>query len=137
MPRKTLPIVLAIPAERRALARMFIDLTLAFYATILPPDQTPSELDANLALVAVVVMLGHAEGRPMSASQVASAINVARSTVRDRLNVLTSLGLIQRMDGRYYLEPIRAQAVPHIDRFTLILSQALSVLGPFVAKSAT
>lgn len=116
---------------------MFIDLTLAFYATIFPPDQTPSELDANLAVVAVVVMLGHAEGRPMSASQVASSINVARSTVRDRLNVLTSLGLIQRMDGRYYLEPVRAQAVPHLDRFTLILSQALPVLGPFVAKSAT
>lgn len=137
VPRKKLPIPLAIPVERRAIARMFIDLTLAFYATIFPPDQTPSELDANLAIVAVVVMLGHAEGRPMNASQVASSINVARSTVRDRLTALTSLGLIQRIDGRYYLEPNRAQTVPHLDRFELILSQAYLVLAPYLSKSAT
>ncbi|MEY9235425.1 hypothetical protein ABIF78_007748 [Bradyrhizobium japonicum] len=137
MPRKKLPIPLAIPAERRALARMYIDLSLAFHATMFPPGATPSELDANLAVVAVVVMLGHAEGRPMNTREVASEINVARETARDRLNVLDKLGLIKRIDGRYYLEPIRAQTVPHLDRFTLILSQALLVLGPYLAKSAT
>lgn len=137
MPRKTLPIPLAFPAERLALARMFIELTLAFNATMFPLDATPSEPDANLALVAVVVMLGHAEGHPMNTREVAAKINVARETARDRLKVLEKLGLIQRIDGRYYLEPIRAQTVPHLDRFALILSQAFAVLGPFLAKSAT
>jgi hypothetical protein len=72
-----LPIPLALSAERRALARMFIELTLAFHATIFSLDQTPPcEPDANLALVAVAVMLGHAEGYPMTASQIASYVHM-------------------------------------------------------------
>jgi len=63
-----LPIPLAIPKKRLALARMYIDLTSAFHASVFPPDQTPVEIDANLVLVAVAVMLGHAGGHPMTSS---------------------------------------------------------------------
>ncbi|MGX1151483.1 winged helix-turn-helix domain-containing protein [Bradyrhizobium ottawaense] len=129
-----LPIAIAIPAERRAIARMFTELTLAFHATIFPIDQPPTEVDANLALVAVAVMLGHADGLPMNASQIAAYVQMPRSTVLKRLSVLLERGLILRIKDKYYLEPVRAATVPHLDRFTLILSKGFAVLGPYLSE---
>ena len=132
-----LPIPLAMPEERCALARMYIELTLAFHAITFPPDQTPTETDANLALVAVAVMLGHAEGHPMTSSEIASCVHMPRSSVLTRLNVLIAHGLIQRIGDRYYLEAVHAEEVPHLDRFELILSKGFAVLGPYLSKTDT
>jgi MarR family len=131
----TLPISLAMPKERYALARMYIDLTLAFHATIYPPDQVPKEPDCPLALVAVAVMLGHAEGHPMTATEIAACVQMPRSSVVTRLNALIEHGLIQRIEDRYYIEPGRSASVPHRDRFELILSKAFAVLGPMLSKT--
>lgn len=128
-------IPLAIPEVRRALARMFIELTLAFHASIFPPGEAPSEPDADLVLVGVAVMLGHAEGQPMTATQIASCLHMPRTSVLTRLNVLIERGLIHRIKIKYYLEPDRAARVPHLDRFELILSKAFAVLGPFLSKT--
>jgi hypothetical protein len=130
-------IPLAIPEERRALARMYVDLTLAFHATIFPLDQEPTETDANLTLVAVAVMLGHAEGHPMTSSEIASCVHMPRSSVLTRLNVLIAHGLIQRLGDKYYLEPTRAAEVPHKDNFELILSKGFAALGPILSKTDT
>jgi IclR helix-turn-helix domain len=132
-----LPIQIAIPAERHALARMFVELTLAFHATIFPLDQTPGEPDANLALVAVAVMLGHAEGRPMNASQIAAYVQMPRTSVLRRLDALLAHGLIKRIKGKYYLEPARAKDVPHREKFDLILLKGFAVLGPYLSKMDT
>jgi DNA-binding MarR family transcriptional regulator len=85
---------------------MFIDLALAFDATI--PRKGQEAPDANLSLVAVAVMLGHAKGSPMTALQIASRINAPRGSVSRRLDVLVARGLIQKLKGKYYLEPVRA-----------------------------
>lgn len=135
MPADTTPIPIAIPDSRAALARMYIDLTLAFHATTFPLNQSPTETDANLALVAVAVMLGHAEGRPMTATCVAASLHMPRSSVLARLNVLMTNGLIRRVKGRYYLTPDRALLVPHRDTFELILAQAFTILGPHLSES--
>jgi hypothetical protein len=123
-----------LPAERLALARMFIDLTLAFHGTIFPLNQTPTELDANLAIVAVAVMLGHANGCPTTASRLAAMLRMPRTSTLRRLNTLVEHGLIQRIEDKYYLEPIRAKRVPHRDKFDLILSRGFAVLGPYLSK---
>ncbi|BBZ93115.1 hypothetical protein BRDID11004_59860 [Bradyrhizobium diazoefficiens] len=128
---------LAIPEARRSLARMFIDLTMAFHSTIFPLGQEPAELDADLVLVAVAVLLGHAEGHAMNASQIASHLHMPRSTVTARLRVLVERGLIVRIKDQYYLEPDRAANVPQRDKFELILSQGFAVLGPFLSKTDT
>jgi hypothetical protein len=133
----TLPIPIAISEERAALARMYIELTLAFHASIFPLDQEPSELDADLALVAVAVMLGHAEGHPMNASEIASCLHTPRTSVLRRLDALVASGLILRIEDKYYLEPARAADVPHRDKFELILSRAFAVLGPHLSKMDT
>lgn len=130
-----LPIPIAIPEGRAALARMYIDLTLAFHASIYPPGQAPSEHDCHLTLVAVAVMLGHAEGHPMSASEIARLVQMPPSTVLKRLNTLIKHGVILRIEDKYYLEPDRASRVPHLDRFELILSKAFAVLGPILSDS--
>lgn len=131
-----LPISLA--AERAALARMYIELTHAFIATIPPLTQPPPvETDANLALVAVAVMLGHAEGRPMTVSQLARHVRAPRATTTRRLQALVESGLIVRTKTRYYLAPQRAEKVPHRDHFDLILVRAFSSLGPYLSKSDT
>ncbi|MDA9539238.1 hypothetical protein ACM41_24370 [Bradyrhizobium sp. CCBAU 21362] len=129
-----LPIPLALSDARRALAEMFIDLCLAFHATTVPLDQAPPEIDANLALVAAAAMLGHAEGRPMNASEIAARLHMPRTSVMRRLDTLLQQGLLQRIEGRYYLEPHRAAQVPHRDKFTLILSKGFKEIAPFLSE---
>lgn len=130
-------IPLAIPEGRRALSEMFIDLALAFHATTVPVGQEPPETDANTALVAVAVMLGHAEGRPLNASQIAKRIRMPRTTVLRRLEALIKGGLIKRINGKYYLEPDHARHAPHRDRFNLILTKGFAALAPILSEMDT
>lgn len=136
-PPATLPIPISIQKGRAALARMYIDLTLAFHANMFPPDLLQKEPECNLILVILAVMLGHAEGHPMIASEIARLIQQPARTVLKRLNVLKDRGLIQRIKGKYYLESKRALNVPNLDRFELIMSKAFAVIGPLLlAESA-
>ncbi|MCK1281368.1 helix-turn-helix transcriptional regulator [Bradyrhizobium sp. 61] len=128
------PIPLKLSNARRALAEMFIDLCLAFHATTVPLDQEPGETDANRALVAVAAMLGHAKGRAMNASEIAVRLNMPRTSVMRRLDVLREQGLLQRIKGRYYLEPHRAAQVPHRDKFTLILAKGFKEIAPLLSE---
>jgi hypothetical protein len=130
----SIQIPLAISEGRKALARMFIELTLAFHATIYPLGEEPDDLDADLALVGVAVMLGHAEGRAMTGSEIEALLHMPHSTTLRRLRILMERGLIKRIGDRYYLEPERAKHVPHRDRFELILSKAFTVLGPILSE---
>jgi hypothetical protein len=129
------PPFIAMSAGCRALAQMYIELTLAFHATIYPPDKAPKEPDCHLTLVAVAVMLGHADGHPMTATQIAKRVQMPHSSVMKRLNVLIRHGMIQCIGRKYYLEPERAATVPHQDNFEFILSQAFAVLGPILSKT--
>jgi hypothetical protein len=132
-----MPSTLAIPEARRALATMFIDLCLAFHVTTVPPGGEPGEIDANLALVAVAAMLGHAEGHPMTVSQIAARLRMPRTSALRRLNALVDSGLLVRIDGSYELDPHRAHQVPHRDKFELILSRGFEVLGPHLSDLDT
>jgi len=133
--KATQQIPLAIPEGRRALAQMYIDLTLAFHASIFPPGEEPGELDADLTLVAVAVMLGHAEGHPMTRAQIAVRLHMPPTSALTRLTTLIEHGLVQRIDDTYCLESGRAATMPNLDRFELILSKAFATLGPLLSKS--
>jgi hypothetical protein len=128
---------IAIPEARVAMARMYVELTKAIHASTFPAGQVPGELDANQAAVAATVMLGHAEGLPRTATEIASCLNMPRTSVSRRLNALIKRGMIRRINDRYYLEPVRAANVPHRDRFELILSQGFAVIGPHLSKMDT
>lgn len=131
------PIPIAFAEARRALCDMFIDLSLQFHATTVPLDQEPGEIDANLTLVNVCVMLGHAAGKPMNASQIATRLRMPRTTVMRRLAMLEERGAIKKVKTRYFLEPYRAQHVPMRNTFELILWRGYEVLAPVLSKMDT
>jgi len=129
-----LPIPFVLPEIRHAIACMFIDLTLAIHAIIFSRDQEPPSVpDADLALVAAAVSFGHAEGRPMNASQIAKRLRMPPASTLRRLDTLIERGVIQRIKLKYYLEPVLAANVPD-DSVKLILSKAFAVLGPHLSK---
>jgi len=126
-----LPIPIALAAERSALARLYIDLSLAF-RSIIPNHKPTGEPDADRSLIAVAVILGHASGHAMTETEIAACVQMPRQSVHRRLQTLVESGLIVRCKGRYYLEPVRALNVPHKDKFDLPLAQAFEVLGPYL-----
>jgi hypothetical protein len=127
---------LALPAERRALAKLIIDLILLSNESIhWPANVGDGETDANLTLVLAAVLLGHAEGNGSTQTEIATRVNMPRGSVARRLNVLVERAVIGRTnDGRYFLEARRATAVPMRQQYSRALSEAISVLGPYVAS---
>jgi hypothetical protein len=111
---------------------MFIELNLAFHASISPLDEAPHEPDCDLTLVSVAVMLGHAEGHPMTATEISERIHMPRSSV-----------LTRRADGA---RPDPAPRGPVLSRTEsrrggaaprpvhLILAKAFAVYGPCLSK---
>jgi hypothetical protein len=114
---------------------MYIELTLAFRANMFP-DRAQKQHDCNLILVILAVMLGHAEGHPMIASEIARLLQQPPRTVLKRLSILIDHGLIQRIKGKYYLESKCALQVPNLDRFELIMSKAFAVIGPLLSAES-
>jgi biotin operon repressor len=129
------PPAFAIPEVRGAVARLHLELTVAFHRTLFPLNQTPRKLDANLTAVAVAVMLAHADGHPMTEAELVASLPMSRSSIQRRLLALIKLGIIKRVVDRYYLDPTRARDVPYRDQFELILSKAFAVIGPHLAKT--
>lgn len=120
---------------RQALCELFVDLCLAFHGTTVPLGEKAGETDANLALVGVTVMLGHAEGAPMTATQISKRLQMPRTTVLRRLEILIDRNVLQRIGGQYFVETSRAESVAYRDTFTAILSKAFITLGPRLSKT--
>jgi hypothetical protein len=130
-----LPIPIALAAVRAAFASMFIELSLAVDATTFPLDKPrgdDDEPDYNLGLVAAAVMEGHAEGHPMTITEIASRLRMPYSSTADRLNELIARGMIVRLDRKHYFEANRAATVPHKDNIDFILAKHFAVLGPYL-----
>jgi hypothetical protein len=135
MSADNIPSPIAVAAARAALARMYIELAVAFHTSTFPLGQEPDEMDANLVLVAVAVMLGHAEGNPMTARCIENLLHMPHSTTARRLDALVERGIIaKRADNRYVLDPDRAERVPYLDAFNLILSRGYAVIGPHLVS---
>jgi hypothetical protein len=126
MPRHSL----AISKERAALMRMLIELTRAVRDSIDPEIS----MDGDLCLVCEAVLLGHAEGRALTATEIANYLDMPRPSVHRRLDRLIELEVIVRSGDVYYLEPDRAKNVPHLKHFIEISQRAFAVLGPYLAS---
>lgn len=135
--KEVMPIPLSLSNERRALAEMYIDLTLAFNATTVPLRRKPPEIDANLVLVAVAVLEGHAEAKARNATDVGRRLGVPRTSALRRLDALVKIGLIKKVRHRYYLEPHRAAHIPHLDRFLRIFAKSFKAIGPLLSDMDT
>src|SRR6185369_10086751 len=128
-----LSIPMALATERHAIARMFVDLSLAFRDSI--PGQSTAAPDANRTLLALTVVMGHASGHPMTATEIAAYVHLPRASVLRGLNALVERNVIERVQHRYYLHRHRAQNPPeYMGKYELILAQAFEVLGPYLSR---
>jgi len=53
--------------------------------------------------VSSTVMIGHMEGKPMTASKIAHYLALPRTTVLRKLEILTEVGVIERRRRVYYV----------------------------------
>jgi hypothetical protein len=65
-----------------------------------------------LVAIAAMVILGHSEGRPLTAHKVALTLNIDRNTAKRKLDKLVRLGPFVIHDEHYFLEPKRSGPIP-------------------------
>jgi len=66
------------------------------------PDLTLGEV-GDLLFAAIEVFVGHAFERPMVLSELSRNLEMPRDTVRRKLRRLIAIGLVERIDDRYYM----------------------------------
>lgn len=86
---------------RLEVARLYVDLTRALQEVAYPEVPRRSEPDLEMLMVTLCVFIGDAEGRPMSATKIASYSGLNRASVYRRLDSLKEMNKIER-DGRVY-----------------------------------
>jgi hypothetical protein len=84
-------------SERRAIGRLFIELNRVMARAV------GGRTDSGLLLVASAVVVGHAEGAPMSALKIAHYVELPRTTVLRKLEALEALGMIERRGTTYVI----------------------------------
>lgn len=100
---------LAYRDERLFVARFVIDLNRELYRGLVGTgDGFARRLD--MLMVACAVTIGHAEGRPMTATKVAAYLGLPRMTATRRLGELTKAGAIECRARRYYVSPARIRS---------------------------
>jgi hypothetical protein len=101
-------------AERAAFMRAFLRLHIALRDSFLAqhPDLMDDADVGMLMVISGAVILGHSEGRPMTAHKVAVVLNLDRMTVKRKLDKLVKLGPFVLHDDHYYLAPERAGVFP-------------------------
>lgn len=98
---------LAYRDERLFVARFAIDLNRELYRTLFPTRAPGFAGGLDTLMVACCVTIGHAEGRPMSASKIAAFLGLSRMTTTRRLAELEMVGAIERRSRRYYVSEQR------------------------------
>jgi hypothetical protein len=101
-------IPIAYRTERRAFSLAMIELSLVLRRSIFEGREKNDAGVGTMLLVAAAVVVGHADGKPMSASKVALFVDLPRTTVMRKLHQLEELGVITRRGLVYFLSPERA-----------------------------
>jgi biotin operon repressor len=66
------------------------------------PDLTLGEV-GDLLFTALEVFIGHAFERPMLLSELSRNLELPRNSVRRKVQRLIEIGLVERIDNRYYM----------------------------------
>lgn len=106
---------LAFRDERLALARFVVALLQELHTSLFPARAGGVGRGADAVLVACCVTIGHAEGRPVNASDVAHMLGMPRMTAARRLAELTEAGAIVRRGRAYFVSEQRMQRVSVLD----------------------
>lgn len=106
------PMPLPYGRERAQIARLFLNLTRTSRNAI-APEMTLYEWGEYVA-IGCQVLIGHAQNRPLTASQIARFLEMPRPTVLRRLKILLELGIVARIGTRYCLGSAKAVTHEHV-----------------------
>src|SRR5262247_807550 len=96
-----MPVTLLYGRERARVARLVLSL-LHTVRSAYTPELTLEQASEFLFLM-MHLFIGHAQGRPLSASKLARIAEMPRTTVLRRLTALIELGYLERISNSYYL----------------------------------
>jgi len=102
-------------------AKNIVESCLILQSKMFAGQNFGASLDA--LFVNFVVLIAHAEGRPMSASKIASYLNMPRTTVLRRLQELCHLNLITREGTKYYVSDAQQNPSPTAAQLERMLSR--------------
>jgi hypothetical protein len=88
--------------QRLKVARMYVNLTRTMHQLAFPKSKKGFGAELETMLVLMCVFIGDAEGRPMSASKIASFAGLPRATVYRRLEHLIRQKKIVRVGNAYH-----------------------------------
>ena len=89
--------------ERLLMARLYLGLARIYHESFRLHE--PFGADADRLLVAVAVLIGHLENKPMTASSLSRYLDMPRTTVVRKLESLTRAGVIEETTGHRYCVP--------------------------------
>jgi len=113
VPHDVLPVTpLPYGRERAQVARLFLNLTRTSRNAI-APQMTLYQWGEYVA-IGCQVLIGHAHGRPLTASQIARFLEMPRGTVLRRLKAMVELGILTRTGTRYQLGSAKAVTHEHV-----------------------
>ncbi len=112
--------------ERLRFARLYVDLTRTFHEIAFPKNAKGFGSDLETLMVLICVFIGDAEGRPTTATKIASHAGMPRATVYRRLEQLIKINKVKRIARNYYLAPGGASPNDH-GRISKLLNGYLMV----------
>lgn len=129
MPHRT---SLAHSRERHVIAKLFIDLTNEMRKSLVSEKIPKRDTSVGTLLqVGAAIVVGHAEGRPMTVTKIAHYVDLPRSTVQRKLEQLLALGIIVRRGNAYFISQSRASDVSpdYVKRSVRIITEAAKRLA--------
>jgi DNA-binding MarR family transcriptional regulator len=83
----------------QVIARLFFEMTRVMHKTYMPDTRFGTFLD--LVPVGYAIFLGQAEGRPMGLTGLARFLDIPRSSVQRRIDLLIEGGIVERRALKY------------------------------------
>jgi biotin operon repressor len=125
---------IALPKERQAISRLIVELAHIKRSAIFTNAGRTDARIGTAMLVYCAVVEGHAGGKPMGASKIATYLDLSRTTVLRQLDRLMELGIIIKSGRSYLLEPnFAASPPPELPvRYAKALKRAFDSLDTFI-----
>jgi hypothetical protein len=113
--RGQLPTEINIPnrEERLRICRLMVGLAKEVNTDIFGAESNFG-MELDTVFIACVVMIGHAEGRPMTANKIALYLGMPRTTVLRKLAKLLRLNIVLRSGAKYFVSPARLAGDHHL-----------------------
>ena len=114
------------------IARLFFEMTRVIHKTYMPDMRFGTFLD--LVPVGYAIFLGQAEGRPMGLTGLARFLDIPRSSVQRRIDLLIEGGIVERRALKYEFAPSALTGPRAVGAHRKIVSMFLKVAPDEPAK---